>query len=76
MPLDHFRHQRIHRAPAGGDVMQNVGALGLLIESSLDGFHLTSDTPYPIEQFLLFFDRMCHKMCDESLYKYTPAGIP
>ena len=56
--FDHFRHQRIHRAAACGDVVQDIGAFRFLIERALDGLHLTSDSPHTVEQLFSFL-RQC-----------------
>lgn len=59
--FDDLGHQSIHRSPAGGDVMQDIGTRCLLIERSLDGVYLASDASYAIEQFLFLFCGVSHK---------------
>jgi hypothetical protein len=73
--FDHFGHQRVHRAAAGGDVVEHVGAFRFLLEGALDRFHLPSDAAHAVEQFFLFLLSMSHKKTRFGLYKYTPAGI-
>jgi hypothetical protein len=58
--FDHLRHERIHRAAAGGNVMQHLGAFSLLVDRPLDGLNLPPDSSYAIQQFLLFFCCVCH----------------
>jgi hypothetical protein len=41
--------------------MQNVGALRLLIQCSLNRFHLPANAPHSIEQFLFLLYRMRHE---------------
>ena len=43
MALDHLCHQRVHSAPAGRDVMKDLGALPFLIQGLLDCGHLAQD---------------------------------
>ena len=54
VPFDDFGHQGIHRAPAGGDVVEYLGALCFLIQGPFNRLHLAPDAPHPIQQFLLF----------------------
>ena len=53
MAIENFGHQRIDRAPAGGNRVQNVRAIGAAIDRVLDGFDLTSNAPDTIEHLLL-----------------------
>jgi len=75
MTFNHLRHQRIHRTSTGGDVVQYIRALRLLIQRPFNSIHLTPDSPYTVQQFLLLFDCVSHKKVFSRLYKYTPAGI-
>ena len=59
MAFDHLRHQRIHGAPASGDIVQNRRALGLFIERSLDCFNLPANAPNPRDE-LLFLAHSVH----------------
>src|SRR5579863_3375246 len=47
--LDHLGHKGVHSTPASGDVMQHLGAFGLLVECLFDGLNLPSDSSYAIE---------------------------
>lgn len=47
--FNHFRHQRIHSAAAGGNIVQYVGAFRFLIERALDGLHLAFDSAHTIQ---------------------------
>ena len=75
MPLDHFRHERIHCASARGNVVQDVRAFGFLVQRPFNGIHLAPDSPYAIQQFLFLFDCVSHKKLFGRLYKDTPPGI-
>jgi hypothetical protein len=47
--LDHLGHQGVHGTPASGNVMQHLGAFGLLVECPFDGLNLPSDSSYAIK---------------------------
>ena len=55
VPFNHLGHQRIHRAPASGNIVKHIGAFGFLFQCAIDGLHLTSDATDSIQQFFLFF---------------------
>ncbi len=74
MALDYFRHQGIHRATARGDGVQDLGALGFLIERAFDGFHLPLYAPDAIQQFLFLFDRVGHKIYAFQAYPSFRVG--
>ena len=86
MTLDHFRHQRVHGATAGRDIVKNLGALSFLLEGFLNCPDLTLDSPDTVQQPLFLFEGVCHKdllkipcrqkTSTKHLYKDTPAGIP
>ena len=73
--FDHLGHKSIHGASAGGNVMQHIRALSLLVKRPLDRVYLASDSSYAIEQFLFFFRRVSHKKVEPGLDRHTPAGI-
>ena len=60
--FDDLGHQRVHRAPAGRDVVQDVGAVrALLVEGLLDCGNLPHDPADPVQELFLFLYRVCHK---------------
>ena len=61
MTLDYLSHQRVHSAPAGGDVVEDVGALRILIERPFDRRDLAPNSSNPVEQSFLFVSRVCHE---------------
>jgi hypothetical protein len=52
--------QPIHRAPATRDLLEDVHAATLVFERALDGFDLSFDTAYSVEQLLFFPNGMAH----------------
>jgi hypothetical protein len=46
--LDHLGHQSVHGAAASGNVMQHLGAFGLLVERPFDGLDLPPDSSYAV----------------------------
>ena len=80
MAIDHFRHERIHRTSASGDVVQDFRAVGFEPEASLNGCNLTHDPVDAVQDLLLVFDCMCHCVVaftghGGELYKHTAGGI-
>ena len=55
VPFNDLRHQGVHRAAAGGNIVKHIGTLGLLLEGAIDCFHLPSDSTDAIEQLLFLF---------------------
>lgn len=47
--LDDLCHKRVHRTAAGGDVVEYIGALSLLIERSFNRIDLPADAPDTIQ---------------------------
>src|ERR1035441_7104921 len=73
MTLDHFRHQGVHRASAGRDIVQDLRALALLIEGLLDRRNLAHNPPDAVQQPLLLLCRVIHmsvslakNMCEQD----------
>ena len=61
MAFDHLGHEGVH-GPRQAEILCNTSEhSGLLVERPLDGLNLPSDSPNPIEQFLLFFCGVSHK---------------
>src|SRR5258708_36653573 len=73
--LDNLRHQSVHCATASRNVVQDIGAVGFLIECPFNGLKLASNSSYAIEQFLFLFCRVSHEKPGSNLDKHTPVGI-
>jgi hypothetical protein len=56
MAVEHFRHQCIDGAAAGGDGVQHVRAVRARPNGVLDGFHLPADATDTVQQFFLVPD--------------------
>lgn len=61
MAVENLGHQRIDRAPAGGNRVQDVRALGAALDRVLDGFHLPSNPPDAIQHLLLVSNDVSQK---------------
>jgi hypothetical protein len=57
--LHEFAHQTVDGAAAGGNLLQNRGALVAVLQRPLDGLHLTTDTARPAQEaiFILLYVR-------------------
>lgn len=58
--LQYDGEEPVHCPAAARDLLQHVGASLLLFERPLDGFDLPLDATNPVEQLLLFANRMAH----------------
>ena len=58
MPFYDFRHEPVDRSADSGDLLQNRGTLGFLVQRFLKSRHLSSDTADPRQQRLLVSDRV------------------
>ena len=71
--FDHFRHESIHGPAASRNVVQDLGAFAFVVERSLDGFDLSSNSPDTIEQLFPFFCCVSHKKFCGTLTRIPPA---
>jgi hypothetical protein len=60
MVLHHFDHQAGQSAAAGGDLMHDGFAAGLILQGSLDRLDLATDASRASEELLFFPNRMTH----------------
>jgi hypothetical protein len=58
--LDDFRNKPIHGAPAGGCLLQNIGAFLAGLDGTLNGLDLTPQAPDPIQEFDFLFGDVAH----------------
>jgi len=74
MSLDHFRHKGIHRTSAGGNIVQDVGTFGFLVQGSFNSINLAPDSPNAIQQLLLLFDCVSHNKYRRRTLQGYPGG--
>src|SRR5579871_5434381 len=60
VPLDHFSHQTVHRAPCRRDQSEHFAALSLTVERAGERLDLPADPGDPMRQALLRANRMRH----------------
>ena len=65
MILENDRQQAVHGAAAGGDLLEDVDAVPLLLHRALYGIQLSTQAPDPVQQFLLLLCDMSH---DAAVY--------
>src|ERR1035441_1291632 len=58
--LDDLGEQAVHRAATGRDQVHDFGAPCFTLQGALDSVDLTTDTADPVQQLLLFVDRVGH----------------
>ena len=70
MALNDFRHQPVYRAPARGDRVQDVRALGAFFQGSFDGVNLSFDAANPVQQFVLIANNVSQRK-----FLYSPIWM-
>jgi hypothetical protein len=61
VPVQNLRHQRIERAAACGNRVQNFRAVSLSLDRMLDGLNLPTYATDAVEHFLLVPNDVCQK---------------
>jgi hypothetical protein len=59
--LQYDGKKAVHRSPATGNPLQDVGAAVLFLKRPFDGFDLPLDTADPIKELLFFLHCMTHR---------------
>ncbi|MNJ76033.1 hypothetical protein D3C77_732320 [compost metagenome] len=58
MAFQHLQHQAVDGAADGGNLLQDGGAVGLLLQGTLQGTGLSLDASDPGQQLLLVVNRV------------------
>jgi len=73
MAIEHLSHERVDRAPAGGNCVQNLRTIRSSFDCVLDRLNLAADPADAIEQFLLISKYVSQKAPPE--YNSIPGLV-